>query len=168
MNQVLLCPHRALSQAEATAATQGSWPRSRGAGCHGSLNGAPDPAWKTQAGFLEEEEPSKLKPRSCGSLPDEGQRGVPRRACPCPPHCRPLPTAPCGSSQSMRRGVLWSPDIPYRQQMPPGKDHVAPSSHSLQPLPAACLMSPEAGPCIGHWFFSSTSQGKHAAGHLCS
>lgn len=78
------------------------------------------------------------------------------------------PTAPCSSSQSMRRGVLWSPHIPYRQQMPPGKDHVAPSSHSLQPLPAACLMSPEAGPCTGHWFFSSASQGNHAAGQFCS
>ena len=132
MNQVLLCPHGALSQAEATAATQGSWPRSRGAGCHGSLNGAPDPAWKTQAGFLEEEEPSKLKPRSCGSLPDEGQRGVPRRACPCPPHCRPL--------RLRRASPLFDQDKPY-----PGSNAIPASGyHAISsPVMPALLSFPE-------------------------
>lgn len=112
MNQVLLCPHGALSQVEATVATQGSWPRRRRAGCHRSQNGAPDPAWKTQAGFLEEEEPSKLKPRSRGSPLDEGQRGVPRRVCPCPPHCRPLRLGPASPPFDQDKPYSGSDAIP--------------------------------------------------------
>lgn len=145
MNQVLLCPHGALSQVEATVATQGSWPRRRRAGCLRSQNGAPDPAWKTQAGFLEAEEPSKLKPRSRGSPPDEGQRGVPRRACPCPPHCRPLNLGPVCPGRALlclrRHPSLWlschqqpcdaNPDLIPRQNL-----HLWPQSSQLGSGPA--------------------------------
>lgn len=71
-----------------------------------------DPAWKTQAGFLEEKEPSGLKPRSCGSPPDEGQRGVPGRACPCPPHCRPLRLGPASPPFDQDKPYSGSDAIP--------------------------------------------------------